>query len=125
MTNRARGNAFQARLDAALALMAKRGIRPMQAQPPVVRLLWRAGLQLPPPLMASFSTNLLTMGALFMLLWAPLTWGTVRWMGMPDLALAIATGAPCAGLLYGVAMAALLQRMRRRHSLPEWRALGP
>lgn len=75
--------------------------------------------------MASFGTNLMSMGVLFMLLWAPLTWLFVRLMGMPEHALAIAAGAPFAGLLYGVAMAALLGRVRRRHGLPEWRALGP
>ncbi|MEK0266565.1 DUF6404 family protein [Stenotrophomonas rhizophila] len=113
----------------ALQAMADANVPAGMRAPPLHRLLWRMGLRVPPPLLASFSTNLLLMGGLFGLLWSVL-WQALMWLlfELGPFPLAITVGsAVMAGLLFGVMMALLMRYQRRRYQLPAWKTLlqGP
>ncbi|MEN4953262.1 DUF6404 family protein [Stenotrophomonas sp. TWI819] len=109
----------------ALQAMADANVPAGMRAPPLHRLLWRMGLRVPPPLLASFSTNLLLMGGLFGLLWSVL-WQALMWLlfELGPFPLAITVGsAVMAGLLFGLLMALLMQYQRRRYRLPAWKTL--
>jgi len=113
----------------ALQAMADANVPAGMRAPPLHRLLWRMGLRVPPPLLASFSTNLLLMGGLFGLLWSVL-WQALMWLlfELGPFPLAITVGsAVMAGLVFGVMMALLMRYQRRRYQLPAWKTLlqGP
>lgn len=113
----------------ALQAMADANVPAGMRAPPLHRLLWRMGLRVPPPLLASFSANLLLMGGLFGLLWSVL-WQALMWLlfELGPFPLAITVGsAVMAGLLFGVMMALLMRYQRRRYQLPAWKTLlqGP
>ncbi len=113
----------------ALQAMADANVPAGMRAPPMHRLLWRMGLRVPPPLLASFSANLFVMGGLFGVLWGVL-WralmGLVLDLGSLTLGITIGS-AVMAGLLFGVLMALLMQHQRRRYQLPAWKTLlrGP
>jgi len=113
----------------ALQAMADANVPAGMRAPPLHRLLWRMGLRVPPPLLASFSTNLRLMGGLFGLLGSVL-WQALMWLlfELGPFPLAITVGsAVMAGLLFGVMMALLMRYQRRRYQLPAWKTLlqGP
>jgi hypothetical protein len=113
----------------ALHAMAVAIVPPALRGPPMHRLLWRMGLRVPPPLLASFSANLFVMGGLFGLLWGVL-WRALMGLvlDLGPLTLSITVGsAVAAGLLFGLLMALLMQHQRRRYPLPDWKTLlrGP
>lgn len=56
---------FDRRLQAARNEMLLAGMRPFQASPPLVRLLWSLGFRLRPPFYQRFSVNALISGAVF------------------------------------------------------------
>lgn len=109
----------------ALQAMADANVPAGMRAPPMHRLLWRMGLRVPPPLLASFSANVLLMGGLFGLLWSVL-WQALMWLlfELGPFPLAITVGsAVMAGLLFGLLMALLMQYQRRRYRLPAWKTL--
>lgn len=109
----------------ALQAMADANVPAGMRAPPLHRLLWRMGLRVPPPLLASFSANLFVMGGLFGLLWSGL-WQALMWLlfELGPFPLAITVGsAVMAGLLFGLLMALLMQYQRRRYRLPAWKTL--
>ena len=109
----------------ALQAMADANVPASMRAPPMHRLLWRLGLRVPPPLLASFGANALLMGGLFGLLWSVL-WQALMWLlfELGPFPLGITVGsAVMAGLLFGVMMALLMRYQRRRYSLPAWKTL--
>ena len=48
---------YPPKLDSALALLAASGIWRSNYAPPIRRLLWRVGVNIPPPHLASFGFN--------------------------------------------------------------------
>lgn len=116
---------YPADVRRALQAMADAKVPAGMRAPPMHRLLWRMGLRVPPPLLASFSTNLFVMGGVFGLLWGVL-WralmGLVLDLGSLTLGISIG-GAVMAGLLFGVVMALLMRYQRRRYGLPAWKTL--
>lgn len=110
--------------DAALKLLAATGIWPSNYAPPFVRLLWRFGLNVPPPHFGSFWGNASFMGTFFAIAWGAFMWVVVwprRDLPWP-LALA-AAGA--AGVMFGLGMASYYAYGKRRHKLPSWKELEP
>ena len=97
------------------------GVRESTYAPPAWRLLWRLGIEVPPPLFTPFLPGALAMGAFFGLFWGLAMWA-VLWarQGLPFSVMAIA--ALSAGTLFGLIMAAYFRYLARKHSLPTWAA---
>lgn len=91
-------------------------------EPPYLRLLWRMGIEIPPPHFVSFSRMVI-----FATVWFSAAWGTLMWhlawskQGLPGIA---AIGISCgAGLTFGVLMGIYFAYGRRKYRLPQWAAL--
>jgi hypothetical protein len=107
---------------AAFRLLEKAGIWKSNYAPPVFRMLWRRGVNVPPPHFMSFLASAALTGIGFGVMW-----------GLFMLAFAAATGnihfpvllaaSVGAGLLFGVSMATYYAFGRRRHKLPKWSSL--
>lgn len=101
--------------------MAAMGVSPSTAAPPIWRLLWRLGVELPPPLFMSFWQAAFFMGGFFGVSWGLVMW-LVQWsrQGMPfELVLGACASA---GVLFGLCMAAYFRYLARKHELPSWEA---
>lgn len=89
---------------------------------PLLRLMWRLGLNVPPPHFAPFWFNAITIGVFFGVAWGVLMW-LMSWspqgLSWPG-ALIAAAGA---GVLFGTAMAAYYAHGKRKYSLPPWHEL--
>jgi hypothetical protein len=105
----------EAKRAAALELLASTGIWRIHYAPPIARLLWRLGINVPPPHFASFRSNVLPAGVYFgaasgLLMWyfdacsAPIRWYL----------------AAAAGLLFGLWMAAYYAYGARKYAIPRW-----
>lgn len=110
---------------AALALLQKTGIAPNSYAPLAVILLWRLGIDCPPPHMARFGSVATVMGGFFGLTIALSMWvfarthaNTLRW----DLWLAISVGL---GVAFGLGMASYYALARAKHKLPLWKDFQP
>jgi hypothetical protein len=106
----------------ALRLLAQTGIGRSTYAPPLVRLLWRCGVHLPPPHFMGFGMATLLWGG-----WFALSWGTLMWMmdwsrHPADVRVAL-TSACSAGLFFGLTLAAFFAWQRRKHGLPRWESL--
>jgi hypothetical protein len=112
-----------AQREAALALLAKTGIWPSNYAPPLFHLLWRLGMNVPPPHFIRFVSVVIFMGALFgglmSLLVLPMLWSTTGMSGTQVLIMGVLTG-----LMFGLAMAGYYAYGRSKHRLPSWDALG-
>ncbi|MGK5035293.1 DUF6404 family protein [Janthinobacterium sp. LB3P118] len=117
---------FEHRKARALELLSSTGMASSHYAPPLIRLLWKAGVQVPPPHFQSFLRAALGMG-----LWFGTCWGVVMWIffwsrsdpATPLSPLAALVAACAAGSLFGLAMASFYARDRRKHQLPAWTAL--
>jgi hypothetical protein len=114
---------FHERREQAIRVLEKAGIGPGSYAPPMMRLLWRCGVKVPPPQFIRFSRAALLSGA-----WFAASWGAIMWLtswsqrGM-DVRLALAS-ACSAGLCFGLFMAGYYARQRKKHGLPTWESLG-
>lgn len=116
---------FRDKRDAALALLADRGVRRDTAAPPWYRLYWRLGLPVPPPHFQS------VVGAA--LVHAAFLWPLIAATGVTTLV--VTTGGPGSPVVYvGLGLVGLLNglilgfqyRLRaRRLGLPRWRDFDP
>lgn len=112
---------FNTRLEVALAQTSAAGIWQNNYAPPIYRLLWFFGIEVPPPHFASFGFNLLLSGAWFGASWAAIMW-LLFWShqgGPPVQAVAFAI---LVGALFGLLMASYYAFGARRYRLPRWSA---
>jgi hypothetical protein len=117
---------FEYRKTRALELLHSTGMAHSHYAPPLMRLLWKAGVPVPPPHFQSFLRAATGMG-----LWFGTCWGVVMWIffwlranaATPLSPLAALVAASAAGLLFGLAMASFYARDRRKHQLPAWTEL--
>jgi membrane associated rhomboid family serine protease len=109
----------QEKLEVMCRHMALLGVPKSTSAPPAWRILWRLGIEVPPPLFVPFVPNALAMGIFFGLCWGLLMWAFL-WarQGMPISLIAVASLA--AGALFGSIMAAYFWRLARKHRLPRW-----
>ena len=109
----------QEKLEEMYRHMAILRVSRLTAAPPAWRLLWRFGVEVPPPLFAPFMPSALAMGAFFGLFWGLFMWAFL-WarQGMP-VSLMVAT-ALTAGALFGFIMATYFRHLARKHKLPPW-----
>ena len=115
---------FSQRLQQSFALLESKGIGKSTYSPPLFRLLWKIGVQVPPPHMAGFGFNALVMGGFFGVLWGMLMW-LLLWgrQGM-QIWTAVAT-ALMAGLLFGLMMACYLRWSAKKREIPSWQEFNP
>jgi len=110
------------RREAALKLLAATGLNRLNYEPPLVRLLWRMGFDVPPPHFASFFYGAVVSGAAFAVLWGLLMW----FMTWRSQGVSIPWGigmATFTGLLFGIAMAGYYSIGRRKYNLPDWNSI--
>ncbi|MEG0183759.1 MAG: DUF6404 family protein [Stenotrophomonas sp.] len=111
---------YPAPIQVALRFLDNSGIPRREAAPLLHRGLWRLGIALPPPILASFLTNALLQGVLFAGFWTLLMW-LLLWQGrITSLELLLLAGA-LAGAMFGVVMATLMWFLRGSRKLPTWR----
>ncbi len=106
--------------EAALALLAKTGIWPSNYAPPAFHVLWRLGVNVPPPHFIGFFTIVIFTGGLFGALMTLFLAPTLDLSFHGALLYAASTGGA-----FGLAMACYYAYGRRRHDLPRWSELGP
>lgn len=99
--------------------MAILGVSKSTAAPPAWRVLWRFGVQVPPPLFCPFAPTALVLGVAFGLLWG-LLMGAILWSRQDTPIALMAVGALFAGALFGLAMTSYFRYLARRHGLPPW-----
>ncbi len=114
-------NDFDRKRDRALALLARTGIMKRNYLPPTYPILWRLGLEVPPPHFLSFWNLLLITGLPFGICWIGLCLGSFEAHGL-DMTLAvlgfvIVVGAP------GAVFASYYTAGRKRFRLPKWSEL--
>ena len=103
--------------------LSKKGINKNIFAPPIYRLLWKIGIEIPPPLFSSFMSIFLFSGIFFGLLWGLLMW-ILLWRP-ENLPIAIAViGSAMAGVLFGLSIAAILRRKAKKYNLPLWKDYG-
>lgn len=113
---------FDAKKARALEILKATGIRRNNYEPPAVALLWKMGLQVPPPHFASFIAS-----SLFAAVFFGVTWGLFMWFfvwssdGM-SFQIALLTSA-VSGALFGCLMGIYYAYGRRKHQLPRWDTL--
>jgi hypothetical protein len=86
--------------------------------PPVFRLLWYLGSELPPPHFLNFGALVLVMGLPFGLLWGGFMWLILFKGALSGWALLLASIG--IGLLFGSAMAAYYRATATKLKLPKW-----
>lgn len=111
---------YPAVIQSALRFLDSKGLARGQSAPLLHRLLWRAGIALPPPILAGFGTNALVQGLLFGLFWTALMW-LMLWQGSERPLVLLLVAGLLAGALFGMVMAALMRSLRRHRKLPDWR----
>lgn len=113
---------FQEKQQKALELLAAKGMKPAHYDPPLIRLLGRMGLQVPPPHFQSFPLGALVFGGYFSLIWGLFMWLFV-WPGQQVTLASAAPSILSVGVLFGVILAGWYQYSRRKHQLPDWKDL--
>ena len=112
---------FSEKLERMHAHLSELGLKEAAFAPPLYRLLWRLGIEVPPPLFSSFASIAMIQGALFGIGWGALMW--FAFWSRQNVAfpwqLAVAA-ALLAALLFGLFMAAMVRRQARRLGLPLW-----
>lgn len=111
----------QEKLEAMYPHMEAIGVPKGTAAPPLWRLLWRMGIELPPPLFNSFASNALILGAFFGVCWSLAMWIMV-WARQDVPFKVLALLVLLSGVGFGVFMAVYLRRLARRHRLTDWSA---
>jgi hypothetical protein len=100
-------------IDRLLDEMARRGVGKFTVAPPLYRLLWRIGFEVPPPLFQGFFSVFLGMGTFFGIFWGTLMC-LLRGQAQELSPMATILQAVFTGGLFGVAMAAYYRWKARR-----------
>jgi len=112
------------KVDGLIAELEKRGISGQTVAPPLFRLLWKYGIDIPPPLFMSFCGNAALMGILFAIPFGALAAAFIvpMWFLMPEKTLAIPAlfATLLAGFLFGLAMATYNRYKAKHLQLPAW-----
>ncbi|NIF21472.1 DUF6404 family protein [Candidatus Pantoea multigeneris] len=115
-----RDTEFIRKKNQAIALLNAAGVR--NSEPFLYRLLWRLGVHIPPPLFAPFALEVLLFGLFFALGWGMTMWW-MDWQHRGILPLAAVLISLLTGLLFGLAMAGMQWRTKKRKKLPTWKSL--
>jgi len=112
------------KVDHLIEELSQQGVGSYTTAPPFFRLLWKLGLDVPPPLFLGFRKLALLMGSFFGVLEGPL-WGILMWLSVwqGELPAAVAVAltifqAVLAGAAFGIVMAWYLRRRAAQLGLP-------
>lgn len=112
---------FDEKLAAAKTLLASKGLWRASYAPTLVALLWRLGVNIPPPHFAGFLGIFVFSGCGFGVAWGLVMW-FVRWSSHGVPASDAVLYAASVGLLFGLAMASYYRYAARKHAIPTWDA---
>ena len=115
---------FKATLIRALNELESTGIARKRFQPPLHRILWRLGFEVPPPHYCTFIYNLVFCTFWFSVLWGSLM-AIVFWSRNPMPMSAAVLAASMIGLPFGIGMALYYRHGATRHQLSHWSDLRP
>ena len=107
---------------AAINLLVDRGIWPINYVPMGLRLLWRIGIDVPPPIFLSYWANVLLGGSIPALIYTIMI-GLVPWLYRERSLVEFAVGIAVFWLIVGLVRAFTWARLRRKHNLPLWRQI--
>ena len=103
------------KVDHLIEELGQQGVGAYTVAPPLFRLLWALGSEVPPPFFLGFGKLTLLMGTSFGILWGVL-WGVFMWLWAWQGQLPAAIGAlvtvfaaVLAGLLFGLVMAGFIR----------------
>ncbi|MHA7845708.1 DUF6404 family protein [Serratia sp. D1N4] len=114
---------FDEKKERALALMEERKMRRSSCAPLLTRLLWKCGINVPPPPFAPFWLNVLCFGGWFGSLWGTFMWFST-WKSEGYSLLMVLRTSCTAMLFFGVCMALHYYWLRKVKKLPDWNSLG-
>jgi Family of unknown function (DUF6404) len=106
-------------VNEALEKLATTGIWRSNYAPPVYRLLWRAGVKVPPPHFAGFARNFLLNGVWFCVAWGLIMWFST-WSRSGVSGLHALVSSVIAGAVFGLAMAFYYRHGARKYQLLQW-----
>ena len=89
------------KVERLIADLRQRGVSPYMAAPPLFRLAWALGLDVPPPLFLGFLPLTLLMGAFFGAFWGAFMW-VLQWKAWQVPWWVAVLTATCAGLVFGL-----------------------
>ncbi|MFT3670040.1 MAG: DUF6404 family protein [Pseudoxanthomonas sp.] len=115
---------FESRLTKALEHLEATGMRRSTYAPPMFRLFWKMGVQVPPPHMNGFIANVVMIGVFFAVFWGLVMW-LILWFWQDRPFAMMATVSAVTGLLFGVITASSMAYQARQHDVPRWQTLGP
>ncbi|MGL5389641.1 MAG: DUF6404 family protein [Serratia sp. (in: enterobacteria)] len=113
---------FDEKKQQALALMAEKKMWRSNYAPPLMRLLWKLGVQIPPPPFMPFWQNVLCFGGFIGSLWGVIMWFTV-WKSQGYSVLMALQMSLFAGVFFGFFMALYHYWRKRVNKLPDWNEL--
>jgi len=113
---------FDEKKKRAFALMAQKKMWSCNYEPPLFRLLWKLGSEIPPPPFAPFWLNTLFSSVTFGFIWGLFMW-LFSWNNTGYSPLIALERCVITGLLFGVAMALFYYWRKRANNLPDWNSL--
>lgn len=105
-------------VNVALGILRTTKIWPSNYAPLLHRMLWRVGVSIPPPHLASFGFNFIFMGMWFGVFWGVTMQALVWSNGVSGFARVMAPAA--GGLFVGLTMATYYRIRARKFNLPPW-----
>lgn len=110
---------FEEKKERAIAIMESKKMWRSNYAPPLLRMLWKFGVRIPPLPFVPFWKIFLLMGLFFGPVWGLIMWFfTWRCMGMPVI-VAIVMSA-LAGIIFGILMAVYHRWRKKVNNLPDW-----
>jgi hypothetical protein len=110
---------FEEKTETLIKDLQKRGVSPYTTAPPLFRLLWAIGLQVPPPFFLGFLTLTLLSGVFFGVFWGAFMW-VIQWQWWIIPVEGAIGASAAAGLFFGLAMAAYYRWKAVKLGLPSW-----
>ncbi|WP_442782928.1 DUF6404 family protein [Collimonas fungivorans] len=110
---------YPTEVNAALVYLQTTGMSRYNYAPPLFRLLWNAGVSVPPPHFAGFAFNFASMSIWFGVIWGAIMWFVV-WSPQGIVGIGTIVLSALAGLLFGLLMALYYRHGARKFCLPEW-----
>lgn len=107
------------RRELALQILSKTGMQVSNYSPPAVRLLWRMGIDCPPPHFARFWPVFFISGVYFGVMLGLFMWLATLYRPLFLLS-SVPFGAVIAGCCFGFFMASYYAIGRRKYQLPRW-----
>lgn len=114
---------YREEVDRFIAEMQGRGVGASTAAPPLFRLLWARGFQIPPPLFLGFVPLALGTGGFFAVAWGVVMWLLVWRVTNLPVGMAIIISL-FAGLLFGISMAGYFRWKAARLGISSWDEYG-